>query len=342
MTPQNGARHRPGRTLIVLACVVVLLFLVHVGIGTHEWYTPWKILGEIFRGPGGEEASVVVWQNRLPRACMCFFVGAILGVVGSAFQAQFRNPLADPFIVGVSSGSAIGGVVALLVGIGAWMGGLGTALFGFVGGMLSLALVLALARRRGVIDVTSLLLAGVVLGSFLSSVLTLTLLLAGKDTNRVLTWLSGSLSESFWSKVYLLAAAFAAGTVILVRQSRLLNALALGEEEAARLGVDPVRLRNIVLTTGTAMTAAAVGSVGIIGFVGLVSAHISRRLIGVDWRWSLTGAGLVGAGLLLASDLIAQRALSVLTQTIGFDVPVGIVTAILGAPVLLVLLRRKP
>ena len=120
-----------------------------------------------------------------------------------------------------------------------------------------------------------------------------------------------------------------------------MNALALGEEEARRLGVDARRLRNVVLTVGTAMTAAAVGTVGIVGFLGLVSPHIARRVVGVDWRWSLPAAGLVGSGLFLAADILAQRAMAALTHNVGFEVPVGIVIAILGAPTLLVLLRRE-
>jgi iron complex transport system permease protein len=320
---------------------VVLLFLVHVNVGSSEWYTPWAIVAELMRGPGGQTDNGIVWMIRLPRALTCLLVGGILGIVGSAFQAQFRNPLADPYIVGVSSGAAVGGVGALIAGIAGWFGGLGTLAFGFVGGMLSLLLVLSLARRRGVIDVTGLLLAGVVLGSFLSAVLSLALLWSGHDTNMLLGWLLGNMSAAFWNQVAVLSVVLAAGAIVLFRQTRRLNALALGEDTAARLGVDPVRLRNIVLTTGTAMTAAAVGAVGIVGFLGLVSPHISRRIVGVDWRWSLIGSGLVGSALLLAADLVAQRGLSLITHQVGFEVPVGIVTAVLGAPVLLALLRRQ-
>jgi len=331
----------PRTILVILAVLVVLLFLIHVNVGTTVWYTPWAIVGQVLQGPGDSSASRIIWQLRLPRACECLFVGAILGVVGSAFQAQFRNPLADPYIVGVSSGAAAGGVLALVLGFGEILGGLGVTISGFVCGMLSLGLVVGLSRRRGVTDVTGLLLAGVVIGSLLSSVLSLALLASGQDTNMVLGWLLGSMSEAFWNRVAILAVTAIVGAGLLMRQTRRMNALALGEQEAMRLGVDAGRLRTFVLTVGTGMTAAAVGCVGIVGFLGLVAPHIARRIIGVDWRWSLPAAGLVGAAIMLAADLLAQRGVSALTHKEGFEVPVGIVTAILGAPTLLYLIRRE-
>jgi iron complex transport system permease protein len=331
----------PTAILGLLGALVLILLLAHLCLFPYEDSTRGQILSEIFHGPSGKGGlNFVVWQLRLPRALECVFVGAILGAVGSAFQAQFRNPLADPYIVGVSSGAAVGGVLGFLLGLGEWLGGLGACACGFVCGMLSLVLVVALARRRGVVDVTSLLLAGVVVGSLLSSVLSMALLCAGQDTNQVLSWLLGNMTTAMWNKVALLATVSVFGTTLLVRQSRRMNALALGEEEARRLGVDANRLRNVILMVGTAMTAAAVGAVGIIGFLGLVAPHIARRVIGVDWRWSLPASALVGSSILIAADLIAQRGPSSLLHSPGLEIPVGIVTALLGAPTLLYLLRR--
>jgi iron complex transport system permease protein len=288
----------------------------------------------------GSEENVVVWVLRLPRAVAALAVGCILGLVGSAFQAQLRNPLADPYIVGVSSGAAVGGVLALVLGFGGAVGGLAMMGAGFFTGMGALALVYWLAQRRGLVDVTALLLSGVAVGSLLSAVTSLVLLAAGQDTNRVLEWLLGSLSASSWPKNAVLAGVAVLGGAILISRSRYLNAFAIGEDTASRLGVDVPRLRTVVLTVGTAMTAAAVGAVGIIGFLGLVAPHISRKLLGVDWRFSLLGSGLIGGALLLLADILAQRAMSAITQTPGLEVPVGVVTAIIGAPSLLVLLRR--
>lgn len=338
---KSPAGKRPTTTLTILSALVVLAFLAHVNVGSYQWYTPWEVLRDVLRGPGGEGSNFVVWQLRMPRAVACVLVGGTLGVVGSAFQAQFRNPLTDPYIVGVSSGAAIGGVIALITGLDAAMAGLGTPALGFVFGMISLALVMGVARRRGVVDVSSVLLGGVVIGSFLSAMLSLALLASGQSSNMVLGWLLGNMTDILWNKVYVLFGAFAVGTALLMRETRRLNALALGEDAAARLGVDVGRLRTVVLTVGTAMTAAAVGTVGIVGFLGLVAPHIARRVVGVDWRYSLAGSGLVGALILVVADLIAQRGLSLLTKTPGMEIPVGVVTALLGAPTLLVLLRRE-
>ncbi len=331
---------RPMTLLIVLAACVVVGVVAHVAIGSSIWYSAASIVGEILRGPQGESGSVengIVWDTRLPRALAAVLVGGILGLVGSAFQAQFRNPLAEPYVVGVSSGAALGGVVSLLLKLGEPFGTMG---LGFVGGILSLALVWGLARRQGVVDVTTLLLAGVVVGALLSALMSLGLLLGGENANQLLYWLMGHLHDVRWLHVGTLAIALFVGGGLLLRESRRLNAIAMGEETAARLGVDVVRVRLVVLVVGTAMTAVAVGAVGIIGFLGLVAPHVARRLLGVDWRWSLIGAGVIGAVLLTLADLLAMRGLNTIANTVGLEPPVGFVTAVLGAPSLLILLRQ--
>ena len=342
----NSKRNRRGPffTLQLLGFVVLTALLIHIMIGGSENYRPWQVIAEIFRGhlpiDRVTEINNVVWTIRLPRALECICVGGILGLVGSAFQAQLRNPLAEPYIVGVSSGAAIGGAIAMILGFDAWFGGLGAAACGFVTGMISLSIVYGLASRRGTVDVTTLLLAGVVVGSLMSSLLSLCLLLAGKDTNKVLQWLLGTMGNASFASDALLFAMLGLGSVVLIRQTRLLNAFAMGEDAALRMGVDVGRLRAIVLITGTAMTATAVGAIGIVGFLGLVAPHISRRLLGVDWRYSLIGSGLIGATLLIAADLLAQRIGSLFGTVVG-DIPVGIVTAVIGAPSLLILIRKR-
>ncbi len=344
-TPSALAKNRKQRRILAwLSVGVVLAMLIHLNVGSTMWYAPWQIAYELFRGylPGHDQtANSIVWSIRLPRVLECVCVGGILGAVGSAFQAQLRNPLAEPYIVGVSSGAAVGSALAMVLGLEAWFGGLGSAAMGFATGMLALALVYGLAKRRGVVEVSTLLLAGVVVGALLSSVLSLIILLAGKDTNRVFETLLGTMSTANFEKDALLAVALFFGCVVLVRQTRMLNAFAIGEESAARMGVNVGRLRAIVLITGTAMTAAAVGAVGIVGFLGLVAPHISRRLLGVDWRRSLIGSALIGAILLIAADLLAQRAGSIFPTQAVTEVPVGIVTAVIGAPSLLILLKKK-
>jgi iron complex transport system permease protein len=174
----------------------------------------------------------------------------------------------------------------------------------------------------------------------LSAVLSLMLLLNGKNEVDILHFLMGDISTANWPKTDLLAITLAPGFFLLYRESRKLNAFAIGEDTARRLGVDVRKLTKIVLLVGGIMTAVAVGTVGIIAFLGLVAPHIARKLVGVDWRWSMPASLGLGALLLLASDAVAQRFFSLVTHTPGMDIPVGIVTSVLGAPSLLVLLRK--
>ena len=330
-TAAASARRTPA--LFLLAGVLLLAFLIHVGWGGN-WLSPLDVLRELVHGiTTGDRSNTVVWELRLPRAIACVLVGGMLAAVGSSFQSLFRNPLADPFIVGVSSGAAVGGVCALVLGISAAFGGLGTMALAFVGGIGSLLLVLTLAHRRGIIDVTTLLLSGVVVGSFLSGVISLALYATGENS-RVMQWLMGSMTPMFWSRVVILAVAAAIGPPILMLQSRKMNAFAIGESTARHLGINTSQLKATILITGTAMAAVCVGAVGIIGFLGLVAPHIARRILGVDWRVSMPGALLIGPTLLLTADVIAQRLIP------GMELPVGVITALLGAPFLLILLRK--
>lgn len=325
-------RSRLWIVLAVLAVVVLICFLFHVGVGSQEWYLPWKTLGEIFRGPRGDTTSnTIVWQLRLPRAIDCALVGALLASVGAAFQAYFRNPLAEPYIVGASTGAACGGAIVYVLGMSTlFMQGAA-----FLGGLAALALVMGLGTRRGVVEGHRLLLSGVVISSMLSGVLSMILLAAGRDSGRVLQWLLGSFGASQWSDLYSLSLVLILGSMALWRASNGLNAYSVSADSAAALGVNPSALRWQVLIAGTAMTAVTVGTVGIIGFVGLVGPHIGRRLVGVDLRKSLPVSALVGASLVLLSDLIAQRG------AFATELPIGVVTALIGAPSLLILLRQE-
>lgn len=330
-------------TLTVLLALLALFFLLHVAWGSTD-ISLVRVAQELLHGPtqAPTEGNVnfIVWQLRLPRELMALVIGGTLGVVGSAFQALLRNPLAEPYTLGVSSGAAVGGALALELGLQARFV-LAMPVCGFVGGSLTLILVFAFARRNGAILRESLILAGVVVGSFLSAVLTMVLLSMGQDTNQVLRFLLGDLATAEWSQLKLNASTLLIGTAILFSQSRRLNALAFGESTARQLGVHANRLVLAVLITGTAMVAVAVGTVGIIAFVGLVAPHIARRLLGVDWRWSLPGSMVCGGILLTCADIVSQRGLTMLTHQTGVEPPVGLVTAFVGAPVLLWLLKRK-
>jgi iron complex transport system permease protein len=320
--------------LSVLAACVVGAFLLHVSLGGSSQIGPVQILREIGAGDtgGGDATNSIVWRIRLPRACAAGLVGALLASVGAAFQLLFRNPLAEPYVLGVSSGAALGGSLAIVLGFSGTMMGLGQTGMAFAGGLGSLFLVLAFGKKA---RMETTLLAGVVIGSMLSALLSMILLLSGQDSNVLLRWLLGSTSPMFWERVAVLAIVLAIGLVLLMRTGRLLNAFALGESTAARLGVDVRSLRMQVLIVGSAMTAAAVGTVGIIPFVGLAAPHAARKLLGPDARWNLPASALCGASLLLLADVLAQRLRP------GMEIPLGAVTAFLGAPALLFLLRSR-
>lgn len=326
---------KPASILVLLGILTVAAFIVHLCWGTTSIALA-DVWGGLFGGDSYDANTVRVL--RVPRALSAVIAGALLGIVGSAFQAFFRNPLADPYVVGVSSGAAVGGAFAVVIGFGAgwggWMEGLGPMALATVGGLLALSLVTGLSVRRGILDPQTLLLVGVVVGSLLSSLLSLILLWGGHDTNVILSWLLGHLTPAYMNKVELMALVLALGAPILILQGKRLNALALGDEAANRLGVDTRNLKPIVLGLGAAMVAVTVGAIGIVGFLGLVAPHIARRLVGVDWRWSLVASALSGSILLSVSDILAQRIVP------SSEVPVGIVTAILGAPFLVILVRR--
>ncbi len=314
----------------------MLAILLHVGVGSTLWLSPWQVVKEFLHGQDSSDAvNTVVWQIRLPRALGCALVGSILGLVGSAFQAFFRNPLAEPFIIGVSSGAAVGTALVAISGLAATMGGLFGFSCSFATGIASLGLVLALSKVRGAVNVQTLLLSGVIVGSMLSSLLTLVLLWAGQDTNRILRQLMGDTSSFLWSKLIIMFACLIIFGTVLYMHSRQLNVFSVGEETAGRLGIDLDVLKRRVLIAGTVMVAAAVGASGIIGFLGLVAPHLSRRLFGVDLRYAMIGATLIGSLLLLVADLVAQRAIP------GVELPPGAVTAVLGSPALLYLLRKR-
>lgn len=332
----HPVRQTSGISWVFLPLALFAL-LVHIGIGSFEWYAPWDVLREIFRGPQDDTVvNRIVWNLRLTRGLEAGLVGALLGGVGVTFQAYFRNPLAEPYIVGTSSGAAVGSAIIMVSGLSAGIFGvLAMPIAAFVGGLGTLLLVLALSRKRGVTDSQRLLLAGVVLSTLLYSVLSLILLASGESTTRVLQFLLGHFGNARWENIVLLVPALVLGYVGLFRLSKSLNAMMVSSETAITLGVDPGRLRWSVMIWGTILTSLCVGTAGVIGFVGLVAPHIARRIVGPDLRRSLGASISIGMILILLADALAQRGVR------GTELPVGVVTAIFGAPTLLYLLRRE-
>ncbi len=289
-------------------------------------------------GPELQHWSEVVWQLRLSRIVLAFLVGLALAVAGTTFQGLLRNPLADPFTLGVSTGAACSASVVIFLGLGAtsaW--GLGLLPIAALGGALvSLGLVLTLGRINGQLRRDTMVLAGIVVATFLSAVISLLKSLDEESVSSIVFWVMGSFQGRGWSHVLFVLPYLLVGLAIVGWQARELDLLALGELQARQLGVEVSTARRRLLIGASLLTAGAVAVSGIIGFVGLIVPHLLRLLVGAEHRPLLVLAGLLGGILLLWSDVLARIILPG-----GEELPVGVVTAILGGPFFCFLLRQK-
>jgi iron complex transport system permease protein len=279
----------------------------------------------------------IVWTFRLPRALLAVIVGAALSISGTVLQAMVRNPLADPYIFGVSSGASVGAVAVLTLGA-AVVGGISLAAAAFIGALATMALVYLLAQQGGRAAPTRLVLAGVAVGYVLSAVTSFLVLRVsgpGQGVAAVLYWLSGSLGGAKWDYLGVPSLALLVATIALLLQARPLNALLAGEEGAIGLGVNVERFRIQLFIITSLLVGVVVAISGAIGFVGLMIPHITRMLVGSDHRRVLPIATLLGGVYLVLVDLVGRTIIA------PQELPVGIVTAALGGPFFLWLLRRR-
>ena len=318
----------PGIAVAVGLSLVCLVVSVSMGPASLSLGQTWHAL---LAGPGAHTAdSVILWQIRMPRVVLAFLVGGALAVAGVILQDLFLNPLTDPYVTGVSSGAALGATVAIVLGL---VGGLWLTGMAIVGGLGTLLLVWTAARRRGRIDVYVLLLAGVTASYLLSAVITVLMIHANDDMGAILYWLLGSFSARTWTDVE--TALFAVPFMIVpLFFSREMNILLQGEKRALELGVDVERTKAVLVVAAAILTAIAVSVAGIIAFVGLIIPHLVRLLVGPSHRRLLLLSMLMGAALLSVADLLAR------TIAAPTEVPVGVVTTFIGAPVFVYLLRR--
>jgi iron complex transport system permease protein len=274
--------------------------------------------------------GLIVTRIRLPRIALGAIVGFALALAGVVMQGFFRNPMADPSIIGVSSGAAVGAVAFIVLPLSVPFG---RSAFAFVGALLAAFTVYLIATEGGRTPVATLLLAGVALQTFLGAAISFLLLHAGDDLETAVYWLMGHLHDSTWGRVRLALPVVLVFFVVLLAYARDLNVLLLGEEEAHTLGIDVERTKRVLLATSSVVTAAAVSVAGVIGFVGLIVPHAMRLVVGPDHRILLPTSALAGAVFLVATDTVARSGAA--------EVPVGIVTAALGAPFFLYLLRNR-
>ncbi len=283
-----------------------------------------------------ESSEQIIWMVRLPRVILAILVGACLSLAGAGFQGVLRNPLADPYTLGVASGAAVGAAFLILFSIQiVWLGIWTIPIVAFFTGLLSLFIVLRLARIHGKFQLETLILSGVVVQAFLGSMVSFMVSLSDQAVNEIVFWLMGSLSMRGWTFAMVLLPYLAVGIVVLLSYGRTLNLFALGERQAEHLGVHVARTRLIVLIVSTLITAAAVSIAGTIGFVGLVVPHLVRLMVGPDYRILLPTTVIFGGIYVLWADTLARTLLS------PTDIPLGVITAFLGAPFFAYLLRKN-
>jgi len=326
----------PVAVLAWLAAILVASAVASVMVGSVS-LSPSEVLRGLVEGGSQDTAATIVRKIRLPRTLLAGIVGACLSLAGLGFQAISRNPLADPSVLGVSSGASFGLMVAVLLGIaGPTSNPVVPTLFAFAGALLAAILVYAIAQVDGRLPMTTLLLSGVIIGLFFTScVMLATVVLAAAELQGVVFWLMGNLAPATAGTLAVLAVVLAAGVAVLVRQAPRLNLLALGEEQALQLGVEAERVKRAVFVAASLVTGAAISAAGSIGFVGLIVPHAARLLLGPDNRALVPTSVALGAAFLILADLGAR------TIAAPTELPVGVITCFCGAPLFVYLLRRR-
>lgn len=332
------------RAVVYLVSVAALVVGIVVSAGTGQLpIGPAEVIGSVLRAlgipngwaPTDDLIEQTLWQIRFPRVAMSLLVGALLAVAGAVMQAIFANPLAEPGVVGVSSGAAVGAALAITLGLSAFGGGT-VAVFAFLGGLLATLVVYATARSQGRTETVTLILTGIAVNAFTGAVLAV-LMFAGDTASReqIVFWQLGSMNGSRWSEVVVVAGVGAVATAVTLGLARSFDLLALGDRTAAHLGVRVERLRVVSIILVALLTGVAVAFVGIVAFVGLVVPHIIRMLLGPSSRTLLIASLLGGAVVLVYADLLARTVIS------SADLPIGILTSLVGGPFFYWLLRRN-
>ena len=280
--------------------------------------------------------KTIIIDIRLPRILLAGLVGAALAVAGATYQGLFRNPLADPYLLGVASGAGLGATIAMLTPFTvAWMAFGAVPLFAFTGAVGAVAVVYSLARVGKTLPATTLILAGVATNALLASISSYLQTVAGEELHGIIFWLLGGLYLTKWSEVWTVLPCVLAGLVVIWIHARPLNVMQLDEEQAQQLGINVERVKLILLAAATLITSSAICFTGLIGFVGILIPHAVRLIWGPDHRFLLPLSTLVGAIFLILADTLAR---TIVPPT---EIPVGIITAFCGAPFFLYLLRRR-
>lgn len=287
---------------------------------------------------GSKSTELIIWNIRFSRVVLAFIVGASLALAGAAFQGLLRNTLADPYTIGVSSGASLGAVLVMFLQIPATLiGGYTQPIVAVIFGMLTLLIVLFIANvSTGKLSNETIILAGIILSSFLSAIISLLVALTPReDVSNILYWTMGSVAMRGWGHVQLILPFFIVGMVMILFHYRELNNMALGEQSAQFTGMDVKRKKKIILIGASILTGGAVAVSGAIGFVGLVIPHLVRLLVGANHRYVLPFSLLVGGGYLILADVVARTVIA------PSELPIGVVTALIGSPIFTILLIQQ-
>ncbi len=318
--------------LLSVLLTVALLLLVLFGVLSGSVHVPLRTIAAVLRGTGEFDVGrAIVLGIRLPRLVMAVLVGMMLSLSGTVAQAVFRNPLADPYIIGISAGAVAGAVLAFFLGLPDLFYGF----FGFVTAMATALVIFRIAGKRGRSDTAMLLIVGIAVSSFLGALSSFAMYWAGEDSYRIVVWTMGYLGGASWTRVGLLLVPLVLASVYFIYLRNDVDALLLGDEEAHSLGVDVARLKRRLLLVISLIVSFSVAFSGMIGFVGLIVPHAVRLLIGSSHGRLLPFAALSGGVFLLFADTIARTLLA------PTEIPIGVVTAFFGAPFFLFLAIRS-
>jgi len=332
-------RARPVAVGLIATVILLLTLILGVGLGSVR-IGPSETIAVILSRTFGLDIGVtwtpateaIVWDLRLPRVLTAMLIGCGLAVAGATFQGLLRNPLADPYVLGTASGAAVGAAIAVLLPIQLVVIEFGLLhTLAFIGALGSAWLVFRLGGTGGPGGLTRLLLTGYAIGSVLAAVLTMAMYISGVELRQIFSFLLGGLGGSSWIRLLVAAPLILAASALIMARGRSLDGMLLGDAAARHLGVDVARERAILLALASMATAAAVAIIGLVGFVGLVVPHVVRLLVGPNARLVLPLSAVGGAILMISADLVARLA---------GEIPVGVITAVIGAPFFLLLLRR--
>jgi len=332
-----------GKVLIVSTIILLLVIIVSccIGAASIKVSEAFKILiNKIFKinidmAQIADSTQTIIWKIRFPRILVALLVGGTLSVAGATYQGLLKNPMADPYVIGVSSGAAFGAAIGISSKIVFNFFGLSfVSIMAFISAVLVMLLVYRIAKIGNKVPITTLLLSGIAVGNFLTAFTSLIMIFAGDNMNKIFFWTMGSFSGKGWEQLASVLPYIIIGMIIIYFYAKDLNIILLGEDTASNLGVNVERVKKILLITSTVITAAVVSISGIIGFIGLIIPHIARMVVGPDNKSLIPTSFVFGAILLIICDTIAR---SILSQ----EIPVGLITSILGGPFFVYLLRNK-